>query len=328
MSWLSGTPGTLVLLALLVLAWLVYRIRKNYRLIRPPVLAPDGRPYEVVDFRLSDGTVVPLLDTGEGPGGRPAIVLIPGADGIHQTWRYQVPAFAEGHRVLSADLRAQVPPDASFDLLCRDVVELLDARGIDRAVVAGQSLGGAVALRLAVRYPERVRGLVVANSLARVSYRHVGLNRTLLVPVAMATTRYLPTPLARAFARLWSRLEVWVYDDSPGAGRVIDYVLYTGPRTVPPSVSGARVRLFRGEDLRPRLPSIEAPALIVKGPRDTYVPVAWSREIAGLIPDGAYVEVPGTGHCSHISMPDAFNSSLLEWLERDAQPPDSTEAEA
>ncbi|MDX1578453.1 MAG: hypothetical protein R3266_08210, partial [Gemmatimonadota bacterium] len=123
MSWLSGTPGVAALVALVVLAWLVYRIRRNHRLVRPPVLSADGRPYEIVDFTLSDGTVVPLLDTGRGSGGRPAIVLIPGADGIHQTWRFQVPAFAEeGYRVVSADLRAHVPPDASFDLLCRDVV--------------------------------------------------------------------------------------------------------------------------------------------------------------------------------------------------------------
>ncbi|MFW6084597.1 MAG: alpha/beta fold hydrolase [Gemmatimonadota bacterium] len=324
MSWISGPTLVFALAAGLVAAWLVYRIRANHRLVRPPVLDAAGRPYEIVEFTLSDGSRVPLLDAGQGP----AIVMIPGADGIHQTWRHQVPDLAKGHRVLSADLRSRVSGDADFDLLCRDVVELLDALGVERAVVVGQSLGGAIALRLAVRYPERVRGLVVANSLTRVSYRHVGLNRALLVPLAMATTRYLPTSLARAFARLWSRLVVWVYDDSPGSERVIDYVFHTGPRTVPPSVSGARVGLLKGEDLRPELRRIEAPALIVKGPRDTYVPVAWSREIAGLVPDAEYAEVPGTGHCSHISMPDTFNAILLEWLYGGARTPDSREAEA
>lgn len=324
MSSISGSAVVPVLAVALVALWLVYRVWANRRLVRPPVLDETQRPYEIVDFTLSDGHGVPLLDAGEGP----AVLLIPGADGIHQTWRYQIPALAHRYRVLSADLRSSVPEGASFDLFCRDIVELLDARGVQRAVVVGQSLGGAIALRLAVRNPERVRALVAANSLARVSYRHVGLNRTLLVPLAMATTRYLPTPLARMFGRLWSRLAVWVYDDSPGTERVIDYVLYTGPRTVPPRVSGARVKLLKGEDLRPTLRRIEAPALIVKGPRDAYVPVAWSREIAGLVPGGEYVEVPGTGHCSHISMPDAFNTSVLEWLERGEQSPDSMEAEA
>ena len=67
-------------------------------------------------------------------------------------------------------------------------------------------------MRFAVLHPERVRGLVIANSLARVSYEHVGLNRTILTPVAIASTRYLPTWLGKAMARVWSRMEVWIYD--------------------------------------------------------------------------------------------------------------------
>lgn len=319
-----------LLLVALLLSWFVYRLRANRRLVRPPVLDEEGRPYERFEARLSDGSTVALIDTGSGaanlPG--PAILLIPGADGMRETWRYQIPVLARRFRVVAPDLRTTVPADATFDLFCRDAWELLDARGVSGAVIVGQSLGGAIALRFALLYPERVRGLVVANSLARVSYEHVGLNRTLLVPVAMATTRYLPTVAARWLARLWRRLEVWMFDRSPGSERVIDYALWTGPRTVPARVSNARVDLLRGEDLRPRLAEIRAPALVVKGPRDHYVPPAWSREIAGLIPGARYVEVPGTGHVSHIAMPDTFNRILLDWLDEIGVTADSTEADA
>ena len=314
MTWLA---------AALVLAWLVYRIRANVRIRRPPILDPEGKPYARHEVTLSDGETVALLDAGTGP----AVLLIPGADGIRETWRYQVPELARRFRVLAPDLRSAVPDDAEFALLGRDAVEVLDARGVREAVLVGQSLGGAIALELAIRHPGRVSGLVIANSLARVTYGHVGLNRTLLVPVAMATTRYLPTVLARWFARLWSRLEAWVYDASPGAERVIDYVLWTGPRTVSPRVSGARVDLLKGEDLRPELGGIESPAIVLKGPRDTYVPVSWSREIAELIPGARYEEIPGTGHCSHISMPAEFNRVLLEWLD-EVHETRSKEAEA
>jgi len=296
---------------LLLVGWLMYRSRANRHIERPPVLDEHGRPYEVIDVTLSDGATVPLIDAGEGP----AVLLVPGADGIRQTWRYQVPDLARTHRVLAPDLRSEFPPAATFDRLARDLDEILDARGVQRAVVVGQSLGGAIAMRFAASRPGRVRGLAVVNSLARVSYAHVGLNWTLLVPVAMATTRYLPTVPARWFARLWSRLEIWVFDASPGSERVIDYVLWSGPRTVAPAVSSARVALLKGADLRAELPSIDAPTLIMKGPHDTYVPVAWSREIAGAIPGARYVEVPGTGHCGHISMPDTFNPILFDWID-------------
>jgi pimeloyl-ACP methyl ester carboxylesterase len=132
----------------------------------------------------------------------------------------------------------------------------------------------------------------------------------------MFTTRYLPTWLARLFARLWSRLAVWIFDDSPGRERVVDYALFTGPRTVPPSVSTRRVDRLKGLDLRPALSSIAAPTLVLKGERDTYLPAAWSREIARLIPDADYVGLPGAGHCAHVSMPETFNRTVLDWLRR------------
>ena len=297
--------------AALLLAWLIYRTRANLRIRRPPVVDEGGRPYERHDVTLSDGETVPLIDSGSGP----AILLIPGADGIRETWRYQVPVLARRHRVLAPDLRCSVPAGATFERLWRDALEVLDARGVANAVVIGQSLGGAIALALAAARPERVRGLVIANSLARVGYQHVGLNRTLLVPVAMATTRYLPTVLARWCARAWCRLEVWIYDSSPGWRQLIDYALWTGPRTVSPRVSSARVALLKREDLRPSLGGIVAPTVVVKGPRDSYVPVAWSREIAGLVPGATYREIAGTGHCSHVSMPETFNAVVLAWLD-------------
>ncbi|MDT8437131.1 MAG: alpha/beta fold hydrolase [Gemmatimonadota bacterium] len=291
-------------------AWTRAMTARNVRLRRPPALDAAGRPWPVTRFRFADGAEVDLIVAGRGP----VLLLVPGADGMKETWRHQLPAFAARYRVLAADVRSTFGPDDTFDRLAADAVELLDAHGADTAAVVGQSLGGAVAMRLAARRPERVRALVVANSLARVSYEHVGPNRTLLAPLAMATTRYLPTPLARAAARMWSRADAWIFDSSPGSERVVDYALWTGPRTERPSVSARRVDLLKRADLRPELPSIRAPTLVVKGPRDAYTPPSWARAIAAAIPGARYEEVPGTGHCSHISMPEAFNALVLDWL--------------
>ncbi|MFQ5888593.1 MAG: alpha/beta fold hydrolase [Gemmatimonadota bacterium] len=298
-----GAAGALYLTAM---------IRRNRRLVPPAVNDRDERPLADRRFTFSDDETVTFLDVGDGP----PVLLLPGADGIKETFRYQIPELARRYRVIATDLRARFAPQDGFDRLVRDAVELLDGLEVDRAFVLGQSLGGAIAMRFAVRYPERVLGLVLANTLARVSYAHVGLNRTGLAPAAMATTRYLPTVLARLFARAWSRLEVWIFDRSPGGERVIEYALWTGPRPTPPSISQRRVSRLKGLDLRPELASIEAPTLVLKGPRDHYTPPAWSKEIAELIPGALYREVPETGHCCHISMSESFNRILLEWLDR------------
>jgi pimeloyl-ACP methyl ester carboxylesterase len=296
--------------------WMWLMGRRNSRLRRPPVVDGYGQPLPSIPFTYSDGETVDLIVTGEGP----TILLVPGADGMKETFRYQIPALSQSHRVLCADLREKIGADMTFERFSTDVEELFAAHGVRRATLLGQSLGGAVAMRFAARHPERVDALVVANSLARVSYGHVGLNAVLLVPVAMASIRYLPTAVSRIIARLWSRLNVWVFDSSPGSDRVIQYVLWSGPRTVHPGTSGARVNLLKREDLRPELAGIRAPTLVLKGPQDRYTPVAWSREIAELIPQATYLEIAGTGHCSHISMPELFNQTLLDWLSRVDRP--------
>ena len=317
-----SSASLFAVLALLSAFYALWVRRRNRTLVRPPVLDLDGVPIPGRSFTLSDGETVDYLDLGptepnadSGAGSPPTILLIPGADGMKETFRFQVPALARRYRVICASLRRRLAPDHGFDRMVDDVAELAASCGRGRVVLVGQSLGGSIAMRFAARWPDRVAGLVLVNTLARISYDHVGLNRALLAPLARVTTRYLPTALGRALARLWSRLEVWIYDDSPGSRRVIDYALWTGPRTVPSSISNARVNRLKGLDLRPQLPSIEAPTLVIKGPRDHYVPPAWSHEIVALVPGARYEEVEGSGHCTHLSMPGSFNRLLASWLD-------------
>ena len=285
--------------------------RRNAALERPPVLDGFGDRLTEGEIEYSDGEVVEYIDAGEGH----ALVWVPGADGPKETFRFQLPRFARDYRVIAADLRAEFEIGADFDRFVEDLLELLDDRGVERFTLIGQSLGSAIGMRFGSLFPERLDGLILCNPLARVSYEHVGLNRTSLIPLAMSTTRYLPTDVSRRLARLWSRMGLWVFDDSPGRDALIENALYTGPRTVPARVSDGRVDRLRGRDLRSELPAIRVPALVVKGPHDVYCPVSWALEIADLLPDCEYVPIPGTGHCSHISRPGAFNQVVASWLE-------------
>lgn len=287
---------------------------RNHRRVPDPLRDEDGRPIPPSIVSFSDGARVTVVDVAPDETRGPPVLLVPGADGVKEGFRYQLHEFAGRHRVVAADLRDEFPPQTSFDRLARDLYEIMDARETGPAVLLGQSLGGPICMRFALMFPELVRGLVLCNTLARVSHGHVGLNRAALVPLASASVRYLPEPLARVAARAWSRPAIWVFDDSPGSDKIVDYALNWGPRTVSRRVSQARVELFTGMDLRPRLSSIRAPTLVVKGPRDAYCPPAWSREIAGRIPGARYVEIPGTGHCSHVSMPGRFNDVVMDWM--------------
>lgn len=284
--------------------------RRNGRLRRPAIRNADGVPYRSRRIRFSDGAESTYLDVGRGS----PLILIPGADGMKETFRHQVPAFERAHRVISADLRDRISREDSFDRLADDVAELMDQRTVPSAVVLGQSLGGSIALRLATRHPDRVRALIISNSLTHMSFEHVGLNRTGLIPLARLTTRYLPTGASRLLAEMWSRAEVWIYDDSPGWANVVDYALWTGARTVSSFAAKRRVDLFRDVDLRGEIAGIRVPTLVVRGDRDFYMPPGWWKEILDAVPDSVCREIPETGHCSHISMPGAYNRTILEWI--------------
>ncbi|HSG82352.1 MAG TPA: alpha/beta hydrolase [Gemmatimonadota bacterium] len=291
-------------------AYLVHRQQRNLA-TEPRALRDDrGRTLEPVFVELEGGECVPVIDAGDGP----AIVLIPGLNGDSQVFRYQIPAFASSHRVIAPNLRVEFDGvERHFDQFARDLATVLDTLGVRSATIAGLSFGGPICLRFATLYPDRVDALVLTNTLARLDLSHVGLNRTLLIPVARWTSRFLPVPVMRQLSDIWGKWGVWVYDPSPGNDRIVDYELEV-PVRIPMSVGGIRLETFRTIDLRPELPNIAQPALVIAGSFDTYTPNVWQREIAELLPNSTYVEIPYGGHLSLISHAETFNQVVLDWL--------------
>src|SRR5262245_25300986 len=111
-----------------------------------------------------NGTRIAFIDEGQGA----AVLLVHGLGGSHDDWRLQWPVIAAGHRVIVPDLRGfgASRRDEPFTIAqhARDLAALLAALGIERAAVVGLSMGGAVALELSLRAPQRVAALVLANT--------------------------------------------------------------------------------------------------------------------------------------------------------------------
>ena len=296
-------------------AYLVHRQQRN-QAIEPPTLRDGrGRALEPSFVELAGGECVPVIDVGEGP----AIVLVPGLNGDSQVFRHQIATLAQSYRVVAPNLRAGFDGvERRFDQFADDVATVLDALEIPSATLLGLSFGGAICMRFATRYPDRTDALILTNTLARLDLSHVGLNRTLLIPVARWTSRFLPVPLMRRVADVWGKWGVWVYDPSPGNDRIVDYELEV-PVRIPMSVGGLRLETFRECDLRPELERIDVPALVIAGASDSYTPNAWQREIAELLPNATYVEIAYGGHLSLISHAETFNEVVLEWLGKPAE---------
>ncbi len=290
--------------------YLVSRLRRN--LAMPPRVLRDhrGSSLEPLLVELDGGECAPVVVAGSGP----AVVLIPGLTGESEVFRYQIAALSKHFRVISPNLRVGFEGlEERFDQYAHDVATVLDALGESSACVLGLSFGGPIAIRFATLYPERLWALVLTNTLARLDLSHVGLNRTLLIPVARWTTRLLPEPLMRKLAEVWGEWGVWVFDPSPGNERIIDYEL-TAPVRVPLSVAGARMDTFKGCDLRPDLPGIWQPSLVISGASDTYTLPEWQGEIAGLLPSSTFVAIRNGGHLMLMSHAETFNEVVVNWL--------------
>jgi 3-oxoadipate enol-lactonase len=291
-------------------AYLVDRWRRNIAKPLQPVRDHRGGTVEPVFVELAGGECVPVVDSGKGP----AVVLIPGLTGDSEVFRYQIAALSESHRVIAPNLRVDFEGvEQRFDQFAHDIATVLDTLGAPSACALGLSFGGPIAIRFTSLYPERAWGLVLTNTLARLDLSHVGLNRTLLIPVARWTSRFLPEPLMRRLADFWGRYGVWVFDPSPGNERIIDYELTT-PVRVPMAVGSGRMDTFKNCDLRSDLRRIRQPALVICGTSDTYTPPEWQREIADLLPHSTYVEIPYGGHLTLISHAETFNEVVLGWL--------------
>lgn len=145
----------------------------------------------------------PLHCQEQGQG--PAVMLIHGLGASHQDWRDVAPALAVQHRVLAPDLRGfgqsqQLPGPYRPDVMAGDVLALMDAKAIQQAHVVGHSMGGAVAVELALRAPERVQTLTIANSVP--AFRPTRAREWFEIGLRLATMSILgPRRLGRIMGR-------------------------------------------------------------------------------------------------------------------------------
>lgn len=249
-------------------------------------------------------------DVGDGP----AVLLIHGFTNHGLVWAPQLPALVHaGFRALLPDLAghgrsAPAAAETTPHDLAADMVALLDAAGVERAVAVGLSLGGMVAQELALGQPDRVRALVVADSAARFDRDRDAA--TVAAWVAVLAGQDGPR---KRLSSAWPSLATAAFRASPAG-----LAAYAAWEMALEGVSGTSLaRVARGMlrfDAAPRLPGLRLPALVVVGEADRLMPTEASREIAALIPGARLTTIPGAGHLANLDRPDAFDAALLGLL--------------
>ncbi len=259
----------------------------------PPQQAPaEANPRSLGHARLF------AWDTG-GPG--QAIVLLHPMTGSHAVWPYQQPIFAAaGYRVIGYSRRGffasdPLPADGRADD-ADDLRALLDYFDIDRAHLVASAAGGFVALDFAARFPERVRTLVTASTLA------------------VATSPDMRAMLERLLPPGWEALPPEFRELGPSyrignpAGTRRWIALERQARHGPAAARGAATRRLDPGQL--------PPLLCLTGDADLYAPPALMRAFARTIPRAELAVIGEGGHALFWEQPEGFNRTILSFLER------------
>jgi 3-oxoadipate enol-lactonase len=248
-------------------------------------------------------TAVEVPYSEHGPADAPVVVLSNSLGATRAMWDPQVPALAERYRVLTYDTRGHGDSPAprgpyALDDLVDDVVALLDRVGAERAHVAGLSLGGMTAMRLAVREPGRVDRLALLCTSAKPDPQPF-LDRAAAVraggtaPLApTVASRWLTPPYAAAHPELVARLEAMIAGaDDEGYAACCEVVAHL--------------------DLRADLGRIAAPTLVISGREDPALPPEHQQVIADAIPGAELLTVSPGAHLANLEQTLRITGALL-----------------
>ncbi|GIW40624.1 MAG: 3-oxoadipate enol-lactonase [Candidatus Binatia bacterium] len=238
--------------------------------------------------------------------GRSPILFLHGLGGSHRLWLYQVPAFAGRFPVLTLDLRnhgesTAVHADFGIADMALDVARVLRRLGVERVHVVGLSLGGMVALELALDFPTTVASLVLADTAAGIPDEWAETARAALEFIERSSMEEVARErITAAFSR---RVDPDLRDYVIGQVASNDKQAY---------LHAARAA-FRF-DARDRLGELAVPTLVLVGEEDTVTPPVLSEFLAGAIPGARLARLAGCGHITNLEDPGTFNRTLGEFL--------------
>jgi pimeloyl-ACP methyl ester carboxylesterase len=230
----------------------------------------------------------------------PSIVLIHGAGGTHLYWPSEVRRLA-GYRVLALDLPGHGKSDGrgqqSISAYVHCVLNWLEAVGLHQAVFVGHSMGGAIALELAVDYPEHVFALGLVSTGAR-----LWVHPSLLNDISSPAT----------FQKAIETIINWSY--SPKIDPHLTELARQSMAETRQSVLQGDLLACNNFDLTDHMAEIRSPTLVICGADDQMTPLRYSQFLAGSIPSAQLEVIPHAGHMVMLEQPQTVAHRLVAFL--------------
>jgi 3-oxoadipate enol-lactonase len=250
-------------------------------------------------FTDSDGAKVYYEVHGEGP----AVLFVHGSGGHHAAWWQQIPYFTkQGYSVVTLDLRGFGRSTSELDEYDSlefpgDILAVLDDAGIDKAVLAGQSIGASAALKVAVAHPQRAAGVILAHSLGGLDNAELAD----LVKADRAEAEKLPV-----LDRLMSKS----FQESSPELTFLFRQMGTFNRAKMQDLRNLTV----GGPTIETLAGLGVPVCFLAGENDAVIRPATIRRAHELVPGSVLELVPNGPHSMYWERPDLFNAAVERFL--------------
>jgi 3-oxoadipate enol-lactonase len=248
--------------------------------------------------------------------GNPAaltVVLIHGFPFSHEMWQPQLRILGSRFRVIAYDIRGHGQTSAgdgqyTFEFFVDDLIALLDHLKIEKAVLCGLSMGGYIALRAVQRNPERILGLILADTQAKADSNETKLRRGASIKAVKANgvKAYAESFLKTVFA-------AQSFETKTDAIDLIKKVIESNSTL---GICGALLAMATRTDTTEALPSIRVPTMILVGEHDVLTPVSASEEMHQKIPNSEIHVIKNAAHMSNLENTQAFNDHILSFLAR------------
>lgn len=281
--------------------------------------------------------VPPQLHPNATTSADQTVVLFHGKNFCAPTWVGTIEALtAAGYRVIAPDqigfCKSSKPADYQYSLhqLSWNTRGLLDTLGIEKATVIGHSMGGMLAARFGLQYPDFVENLVSVNALGYEDYiakgvPYISIEESVEDESASNYTTIREYQQEVYYVGEWKpEYDIWVN---------MSVNIYHGSEREAFVRAQARiVDMVLTQPVAPYFEQLKPPTLLIIGEKDkTAIGAGWSPpevaeklgkfdelgpEVVGRLKDGELIRFPALGHSPQISHPDIFHENLLEWLKR------------
>jgi len=244
--------------------------------------------------------------------GEPLFILH-GLFGSLTNWNWHSKQFSEQFSVYGVDLRnhGESPHDdtLNYDVMAQDVVHLFDDLGIESACIIGHSMGGKVAMELALRWPDYVNKLIVVD-IAPVSYDHSHQS---------VFDGLKAVPLDAIQSRKDAEKEMAKHVKEPGVRQFLLKSLYqdeNGDWKWRFNVDGLIASYSHIIDWEQTNQTFDGVTLFIKGSESDYITPAYRDEITRYFPKAKAHVIEGTGHWLHAEKPAVFNAVVERTLNK------------